>query len=300
MIIRCIWLFVAAILSGCAYHPPRVDPHYAPVTNGQIEYYQFGTGSPIIFIPGYATDVSSWDRQFLASLAQHHQIILLNNRNVGGSLVKSSHYESRDLANDVFQLIKDLHLKKPAVLGISMGGMIAQQVAALHPDQVGELILINTAISGHKAVHPSPLIEKKMLAMPKNKLGFYFFAIHYFFPPGWKLKMAYSLAVYRFKPGAYKEIDRAAIMPPQQQLVVNWLKDDATAEKISHLPMPVLILNGEADIVIPPINSSILAKTIPHSKLIRWKEGGHAMIYQYPLEIAQAINQFIENPKNDT
>ena len=57
--------------------------------------------------------------------------------------------------------------------------------------------------------------------------------------------------------------------------------------------MPVLILNGTADAVIPPINSSILVQTIPHAELIRWKDGGHAMIYQYPKQIAQCIDNFI-------
>ena len=57
--------------------------------------------------------------------------------------------------------------------------------------------------------------------------------------------------------------------------------------------MPVLILNGGADVVIPPVNSIILANTIPQARLMRWPEGGHAMIYQYPEELAGAINDFI-------
>jgi pimeloyl-ACP methyl ester carboxylesterase len=54
-----------------------------------------------------------------------------------------------------------------------------------------------------------------------------------------------------------------------------------------------LIMNGEADVVIPPINSVILSQQIKHSRLMRWKDGGHAMIYQYPKEMAEDINQFI-------
>lgn len=82
-------------------------------------------------------------------------------------------------------------------------------------------------------------------------------------------------------------------MPQQRQLIERWLDDNATAKKISQLPMPVLVLNGEADIVIPPVNSEILANTIPHAQLVRWKEGGHAMIYQYPVEMGNKINHFI-------
>ena len=297
------WLLVL-VLSGCSTYPQSADQFstenlkklhslYAPVQNGHIEYYRLGSGSPIILIPGYVTDISSWNREFLAALAQQHQVIVLNNRNVGGSFVQSSHYESQDLANDIYQLIQTLNLKKPAILGLSMGGMIAQQLAVLHPDKIGQLILLNTAIAGKQAVHPSAAVEKRMLAMPKNKLERYLVAVELFFPPSWRMQMAYALAVDRFQPENYKEIDPATILSQQRHLVMRWTNDNATAKKIKKLDLPVLILNGSADIVIPPINSIILARTILHAQLVRWKEGGHAMIYQYPDQIANTVNNFL-------
>lgn len=296
-------LSIVLTLSGCAMndHSGRADNHSsskllpksAPIVLGKIEYYQLGHGTPIVLIAGYATDVTSWSNRFLIALAAHHQLIIPNNRNVSGSQINSTRYLSRDLANDVSQLIQHLHLKKPTVLGISMGGMIAQQLAILHPDQVGHLILINTAIAGHQSVHPKPKIEKKILNIPQNKLGLYFVAVDLFFPSGWKIKMAYKLVVDRFQPKKYSEINLKAIIPYQQRLILDWGNDDFSAKKISQLPMPVLILNGKADAVIPPINSNILAQVIPHSELTQWKEGGHAMIYQYPQQLTDRINKFI-------
>jgi pimeloyl-ACP methyl ester carboxylesterase len=286
-------LLLAITLSGCStYYPAQAQakPHYVAVPHGRIEYYRIGQGSPIVMIAGYATDVSSWNRQFLAALASQHQLIIINNRNVAGSRMEGGDYDSHDCADDVYRVIKALHLKKPAVLGISMGGMIAQQVAVMYPDSVGRLILINTAIAGHEGVHPSPEMEKRMLNIPNNKLGFYAIAIDSFFPTTWKARMAYSLAADRFQPDNYNEIDFTTVAPQQRELLKRWGTDDLTAKKLGHLKMPVLILNGEADIVIPPINSSILAKKIPHATLVRWKQGGHAMIYQFPDAIAQTIN----------
>src|SRR5476651_289295 len=122
---RWIILLLALMLSACTIHESptqfpvknlkKIHPQYAAVKNGNIEYYRFGKGSPIILIPGYVTDVSSWDSDFLAALAAQHQVIVLNNRNVGRSYVQSSQYESQDLANDIYQLIQQLGLKKPAV-----------------------------------------------------------------------------------------------------------------------------------------------------------------------------------------
>jgi pimeloyl-ACP methyl ester carboxylesterase len=273
----------------------KLHPHYVATDKGRIEYYRFGQGSPIVLIPGYATDISSWDREFLATLAQHHQVIVLNNRNVGGSFSQSKHYDSQDLAKDTHQLITKLKLTKPAVLGISMGGMIAQQLAVMYPNQLGQLILINTAIAGKKAVHPSEKVEKELLDMPQNKLGRYMVAMKLFFPDTWKTRMAVALAVDRFQPENYLEINPKITMVEQRRLVVHWLDNEKAAKQISHLQLPVLILNGEADVVIPPVNSVILARSIPNAKLQRWKEGGHAMIYQYPKQIANSVSDFIAN-----
>lgn len=300
-----ICLLTAAILAACSLHNSLVSqylstpsntlqPHYATVKNGRIQYFRFGHGSPIILIPGYATDISSWSNTFLKELATHHELIVLNNRNVGGSIVNSSRYDIKDLASDTWQLIEDLHLKKPAILGISMGGMIAQQLAILHPAQLGSLILINTAIAGHQAIHPSPDIEKKMKYRPTYKIARLTSALELFSPPSAAARMTYALISDRFLPKNYKEADTSSIMPTQEKLVMGWIKDDTAATQIATLPMPTLVLNGEADVVIPPINSVILAETIPHAQLKRWQNGGHGMIFQYPASIAEAVNAFVD------
>ena len=167
-------IILLLLLSGCSIYHQTVNQHsvthlkniqqqYAPIKNGQIEYYRFGQGSPIVLIPGYVTDISSWNKNFLNVLAQKHDLIIFNNRNVARSVIHSDQYESADLAEDTYQLIQKLKLKDPTILGISMGGMIAQQVAVMHPSSISHLILINTAIAGKQAIHPDPAVEKMML-----------------------------------------------------------------------------------------------------------------------------------------
>lgn len=292
-IIQWFSLLLVLLFSGCSTHQPFPNPQYAPVQGGQIEYYRFGQGSPIVLIPGYVTDVSSWSHRFLVALAKQHQVIVLNNRNVGGSLIHSTRYESEDLANDTYQLIQVLGLKKPAVLGISMGGMIAQQFAVSHPNALGQLILINTAIAGKRAVHPDFSVENRLLNMPESKTGRYVVAVQLFFPSSWRLRMGYALIADRFHPPHYTEINPATVMPQQQHLIMAWIKNDSVAKQLAYLHLPVLILNGGADQVIPPVNSRILANTISQAQLLRWPDGGHAMIYQYPEEIAGVVNTFI-------
>jgi pimeloyl-ACP methyl ester carboxylesterase len=298
-------LFFIPLLTGCSLHQQAycgdypvenlktVKPQYVAIKNGKMEYYRFGNGSPLVLIPGYATDVSSWNQNFLAALAVRHQVIVFNNRKVGGSSVTTAAYDSQALASDTYQLIQGLKLKKTAVLGISMGGMIAQKLAVLHPTTINRLVLINTAIAGGHSVHPQPAVEKEMMNIPSNKYKRYFLALRLFFPPQWRMQMGVALARDRFFPENYAETDLSPVLPLQQGFLKEWMGDQTTAKSLAQLSVPVLILNGRADQVIPPANSDILKATIPHSQLLTWQEGGHAMIYQYPEEIARAVNKFL-------
>jgi pimeloyl-ACP methyl ester carboxylesterase len=306
---KILLFFIFILLCGCSTYPQperysiiknckQIQPGYAHVKHGQLEFYQFGyQGSPVVLIEGYGSDITGWNRQFLYGLAQQHQVIVFNNRNVGGSYTRSNHYLTQDLANDADDLIHKLGLKKPTIIGISMGGMIAQQLAVLHPHDIQSLVLINTAIAGKGSVPPSDTVKNQILNMPKDKAGRYALAVNLFFPPEWRLRMSFSLANDRFLPAKFIGIDGSldkALWTKQRMLVLNWTRDNDTAKKMRHLNVPTLILNGQADQVIPPVNSDILAHVIPHAELVRWPHGGHAMIYQYPLEMAAVINDFIE------
>lgn len=269
-------------------------PHFMPVPHGKIEYYKFGSGSPIILISGYAVNVSSWDSRFLAALAKEHTVIIFDNRNVGGTYIHSGNYRSKDLANDLFALTQKLKLQKINVLGFSMGGMIAQQFAVLHPQAVENLILLNTAIAGNASVAPNPNVKNILFQLPQNKLVRYAKTLSLFFPGGNQIPMALNVINYHFKPTHYLEKEiTPEVLKQQQNLLLNWQHDDATKAQIEKLNLPVLVLNGGADAVIPPANSDVLSKEIPHAKLLRWDGGGHAMIYQYPYELAGVIDGFI-------
>lgn len=273
----------------------KLTPHYLTVNHGRLEYYRFGHGKPIVLISGYATSVTSWNRYFLTALAAKHEVIVFNNRDVGGSLIKSMRYTAEELAEDAHQLIAHLNLKDVTVGGISMGGMIAQQLAILHPRDIRHLVLINTAIAGKQAVPPSTDVEQVILNTPEGLLTRYIVGIRLLTPPAWWIQMTIGLVRDQFKPTASQEMGVSAdTLIKQQQLILGWAGNNKAAKQIKHLTMPTLILSGGSDIVIPPENSDILAKTITHSQLIRWMDGGHAIIYQYPQKVALAINNFVE------
>lgn len=115
--IYCI-LFCMLVMTGCSTISQvnsqslrNATPEYAPISHGRLEYYRLGHGSPIVLVPGYARDISSWDRRFLAKLSARHELIVFNYRNIGGSVAQSKYRDSFDLSRDIQQLIQQLGLK---------------------------------------------------------------------------------------------------------------------------------------------------------------------------------------------
>ena len=294
-----ICLLFALLSSQLAFAYPveqlkTLMPKYVPVRDGYLEYYRFGTGTPLVLITGFGTDITSWNKHFLARLADHHQVIVFNNRNVGGSEIHSDQYKSMDLAEDTYQLIEGLQLKHPAVLGLSMGGMIGLQLAILHQEKLGPLILLSSAIAGKQAVRPAKEIERMIRNVPDHDLGRFLVGLRIFFPASQWLPMAFAMGFDRFLPRAYFEIKSGPLITKQRLLIQDWIKDDAAAKKIMTLKLPVLVMHGDADEIIPPVNGLILARNIPHAQLLTWPNGGHGMMYQYPEEIADAVNDFVD------
>jgi pimeloyl-ACP methyl ester carboxylesterase len=296
-IFQCLLLlFSFYFLTGCSHtYVDYLQPKYSQIKQGQLEYYRFGQGSPIVLIAGYATDLTSWSQSFLTALAKHHQVIVFNNRNVAKSYVNSTQYNTKVLAHDTYQLMQNLNLHQPTVIGISMGGMIAQQVAVDYPTKISHLVLINTLMPSHDAVLPSSEMQNTLYHVPTTQFGFYLFAVNNLFSPSTRWQMSMALITDRFDPYQHSTIDIAAILPAQRKLILNWMHQYEIEKQLSHLHIPTLILNGMEDAVIPPANSVLLANTIPHAELLRWRDGGHGMVFQYPCELADSINRFIDH-----
>jgi len=290
--------FPDAVLPENPDHPYQLltnnlEPHILQVPGGKIEYYRFGHGAPLVLITGYFANVKSWNMTFLKLLSTKNDVIIFDNRNVGGSFNLSKNYSTSDLAGDVGYLLKALHLSHANILGISMGGMIAQQFAILYPDKVDHLILINTFIAGIQPALPDKQIEKNLYKQPSGKLRQYIMALRLLFPPDARFKMFFTFAKDRFNPHSKEVSLSPTVIRQQQKLVLGWINNTAALQKIRQIKIPVLILSGGSDYIIPYYNTDVLHKEIRHSKLVRWKQGGHAMIFQYPESIANTINQWL-------
>lgn len=110
---------------------------------GTVGYREVGAGSPLLLITGFGASMDNWPPSFVDSLADHHEVIVFDNAGVGQTAPAASSSIAA-MANQTSDLISALHLHRPAVLGWSMGGMIAQALAVDHPAQVSRLVLAAT------------------------------------------------------------------------------------------------------------------------------------------------------------
>lgn len=130
--------------------------------NGIELYYEVhGAGEPLLLIAGLGFGVWSWFRQ-IPDLSQHFRIVAFDNRGAGLSEKPDCEYTIEMMAEDAVALLRTLNVARAHVLGHSMGGYIAQEIALRHPDVVSKLILVSTSFGGKNAVLMSPETAAQM------------------------------------------------------------------------------------------------------------------------------------------
>jgi pimeloyl-ACP methyl ester carboxylesterase len=131
--------------------------HTVQVGHISIAYREVGHGRPLLLIQGSGAAMDVWDPLMIATLAEHHRVIEFDNRGVGFSTDDQSQPMTIDLlADDAAGLIRALHLGRPDVLGWSLGGFIAEDLAARHLELVRRLVLVSSDPGGTHAVRAAP------------------------------------------------------------------------------------------------------------------------------------------------
>jgi pimeloyl-ACP methyl ester carboxylesterase len=265
----------------------------ASTANGPIGYYRFGHGSPLVLITGYRATLSEWNAYFLAELAKHHDVIIFDNRGIGQSEPGDTRYRVTDLAHDTASLIRTLGLGKVTVLGWSMGGMIAQQLALDEPGLVGHLILLSTAPPGERSIPLAPAVEETLSGREHSSFEN---IMKVLFPDDVVQRAQRCFVGDMFTPAGYKPAGIAAnITAAQEHLMRDWALDNHAFGLLHRAKVRTLILSGTDDEVLVPKNSAILGKAMPHATLVEIQDGGHAIMYQYPRALARRIGAFAGN-----
>lgn len=248
------------------------------------------TAPPLLLINGYAATAADWDPTFIAALERSFELICPDNRGVGaaplGELNGPLTIEA--MAADLEAVLDAREIERLPVVGWSMGGFIAQALAARSPQRVDALVLLSTDPGGADAVLAEPAVWTQLTDTS-----------------GTPREQATRLISLLFPPAVAAEIDRQfgdAVAAARAELSPVALAAQASAMGAWHaterpLPpaptSPVLIAHGSEDIVIPPENSDRLAARRPNSRVERFAGCGHAFMAQQPERLADLISSFL-------
>jgi len=129
-----------------------------------VYYDEFGVGHPLIFISGLGSTRFGWWKQ-IEPFSKKFRVVNMDNRDAGDSALGTGPYTIADMAEDVAAVIANLNLNRTHIVGISMGGMIAQELAIRHPELVDKLVLVATTAGGPTGVNPKPEIAALLMQM---------------------------------------------------------------------------------------------------------------------------------------
>lgn len=258
------------------------------VRDMEMFYEEHGTGDPLLLIMGLGGNLDWWGDPFLQALAVHYRVITFDNRGVGRSQQVETGYTIAEFADDSVALLDALNIPQAHILGISMGGMIAQEIALQHPEHVVKLILVATNCGGRMAIpaesHVLDMLDRRNTTVEESKSRL----MQVLFPHDFIESNA------DFIHENWKQVTKkptADVTFGRQLLAIRaW----SSCDRLSQLSMPTLIVHGSADILIPPANAKLLAQHIAHATLQLIEGAGHGINAQKPIETAQVIVDFLQ------
>lgn len=260
----------------------------AVTVNGTGLYYvESGHGDPLVLISGFGGDHLSWGFQ-LSAFNARHRVVAFDNRGSGRSSAPEGDYTTRLMADDTIALMDKLGIESAHVLGVSLGGMIAQEVALNHPDRVRSLQLHCTAARPDR--YMLALLEN--LRMARRVLGI----------EGAQRAMAlwlFSPATFNERPEFVEMLLHAARTQAYPQSDVGFVgHGDAVAshdalDRLGDIVCPTLIAVGDDDQLAPARFSRELARAIPHAEFHTVPGAGHVYFWEKPAEFNQLCLSFL-------
>jgi pimeloyl-ACP methyl ester carboxylesterase len=287
------WMLVAccaaAALAGCG-SGSGPDVLTAPIrvvhtSAGTVAYRELGSGPAMLLIAGADESIDGWPPGFVDALAAHHTVVVFDNAGVGGTSAVSApaSLSITAMASQTSALISALRLHRPAVLGWSMGGMIAQALAISHPAQVSRLILAATAPGTGKAVPLPPAATVVGLKPAK--------VVAQLFPENQAAAASAYLSAIQQYPGFYGV--STATFDSQYRAAQRWMAgQDAAGRLVGDIRVPTLVAGGTADRFMARANERLLASSVPGARLLFFDDAGHAFLFQDAPSFIRAVEAF--------
>jgi pimeloyl-ACP methyl ester carboxylesterase len=247
-------------------------------------------GVPVVLLHHLTAVLEDWDPRVVDGLAAKHHVIAFDNRGVGGS-GGSTPKTVEEMARDAVAFIGALGFSKVDLLGFSLGGFVSQVIAQQQPGLVRKIILAGTGPAGGEGiVNVSAILQDAFGKAGATKHPKQFL----FFTQTSNGQTAAGEFLRRLKERT-KDLDAPVsneTVQAQLAAIQAWGQGDAaTLGTVQH---PVLVVNGDNDVMVPSFNSFELARRLPNAQLSIFPDAGHGGIFQYHAAFVQQALAFLQ------
>ena len=275
--------------------PNRTAMPFISVRDIQIYYETSGKGPRLLYISGTGADLRNKPNIFDSPLADHFEILAFDQRGLGQSGRPDIRYTMKDYADDAAELLKALGWDHCHVVGISFGGMVAQELALRHADCIDRMVLCCTS-SGGAGGHSYPFHE--MPDLPEDEMNSLSISIN---------DSRHDKEWQQQNPEQYREIlalrnarNAGADEPGRETGALRQLEariDHDTYARLTQIKLPVFIAGGAYDGIAPPQNLEAIQQQIEHSR-IQFFQGGHDFYDHDPMAY-RSISKFLMGDLDD-
>ncbi|MGH3754535.1 MAG: alpha/beta fold hydrolase [Pseudonocardiaceae bacterium] len=251
----------------------------------RLFWAQSGAGPAVLLIHGLGYTHEMWYRT-VPALSPRYRVIRFDNRGVGRSDVPPGAYRISDMAEDAAAVLDAAGVEAAHVVGASLGGAIAQELALRHPSRVRGLVLACTLCGGPRMVQPEPEVSATLLTrgkMPAEQ-GIRVMNPYVYDPATPHERIEEDLAIrLRTYPSTQGYLG-------QLQAMLSW----SSYDRLPEITAPTLVIHGESDRLVPAENGRIIAERIPGARLTLIPQASHIMVTDQPEATHDAMLGFLD------
>lgn len=266
---------------------------YIEANGVKFSYRTMGpkSGTPLVFLQHFTGTMDSWDPAVVNALAKTRPVVIFNNRGVGATIgVVADSIEQ--MTTDAYAFIQALGYKQVDLLGFSMGGFIAQELAAQHPELVHKVILAGTTYQGAGNSLMKVLGEAFSRANAPDPRDYLFFSQT---DAGKKAASEFLSRVYARTKDRDPESGKAIADAHGKALIVWTSTPDSEHKILKSINQPVLVVTGSNDTMLNTEGSITMYKQLKNAQLVLYPDSNHGSIFQYYDQFVHMTNYFLSH-----
>jgi pimeloyl-ACP methyl ester carboxylesterase len=252
----------------------------------KLHHVRRGAGEPLLLIQGMSGHSLHWGEPFLGGLESHFDCVAVDHRSTGESPRSDDPFTLADLADDAVAVLDELGIESAHVLGISMGGMVAQELALRHPERVRRLVLGCTYAGGEGQRLTAPEVLQRLMAGMQS--GDRDVALR----TAWEINVSEAFARDEERYAAFREV--SATRPVAVAVILRQMQaigGHDTSARLPEIDAPTLVVHGTEDQMLPCSNGEAIAQAIPGARLEVLEGVGHLFWIEQPERSAELVRE---------